>query len=92
MLFVKDAVQSVNSKEGIILGREQIKATENFSDGGTLNANILGYRYLGKDLAIAYGNWTAMGEDNLTVNGQWGNLFKIIGKDALLIMESAGIK
>ena len=92
MLFVKDAVQNVNSKEGIILGREQIKATENFSDGGTLNANILGYRYLGKDLAIAYGNWTAMGEDNLTVNGQWGNLFKIIGKDALLIMESAGIK
>ena len=92
MLFIENAVQNVNSKEGIIIGRKQIKATENFSDGGTLDANILGYRYLGKDLAIAYGNWTAMGEDDLTVNGQWGNLFKISGDDALLVMESAGIK
>ena len=92
MLFIENAVQNVNSKEGIIIGRKQIKATENFSDGGTLDANILGYRYLGKDLAIAYGNWTAMGEDDLTVNGQWGNLFKISGDDALLVMESAGIR
>jgi len=92
MLFIEEAVQNVNSKEGIILGREQIKETENYSDGGTLNANISGYRYLGNDLAIAYGNWVAIDDNNNTIIGQWGNLFKIKGDDALLIMESAGLR
>ena len=40
MLFTDDAIQNVNSKEGIVLGREQIKLTENYSDGGELNAII----------------------------------------------------
>ena len=91
MLFIDDAIQNVNSKEGIILGRQQIKQTENYSDGGELNANILGYKYLENDIAIAYGKWTAKAEDNSIVSGQWGNLFKIEGEKALLIMESAGL-
>ena len=91
MLFTDDAIQNVNSKEGIVLGREQIKLTENYSDGGELNAIILGYQYLGNDIAIAYGKWSSKAEDNSVVSGQWGNLFKIEGETALLIMESAGL-
>ena len=91
MLFIDDAIQNVNSKEGIILGRQQIKETESYSDGVELNANILGYQYLGNNIAIAYGKWTSKTEDNLIVSGQWGNLFKIEGEKALLIMESAGL-
>ena len=91
MLFTNDAIQNVNSKEGIVLGREQIKLTENYSDGGELNAIILGYQYLGNDIAIAYGKWSSKAEDNSVVSGQWGNLFKIEGEMALLIMESAGL-
>ena len=91
MLFTNDAIQNVNSKEGIVLGREQIKLTENYSDGGELNAIILGYQYLGNNIAIAYGKWSSKAEDNSVVSGQWGNLFKIEGETALLIMESAGL-
>lgn len=91
MLFTEDGIQNVNSKEGIVMGRQQIKQTENYSDGGELNANILGYRYLENDLAIAYGKWTAKGKDNSVNTGQWGNLFKIEGDKALLLMESAGL-
>ncbi len=91
MLFIDDGIQNVNSKEGIILGRQQIKQTENYSDGGEVNANILGYKYLENDIAIAYGKWTSKAEDNSIVSGQWGNLFKIEGEKALLIMESAGL-
>jgi hypothetical protein len=43
-------------------------------------------------LAIAYGNWVAIDDNNNTIIGQWGNLFKIKGDDALLIMESAGLR
>ena len=91
MLFTEDGIQNVNSKEGIVMGRQQIKQTENYSDGGELNANILGYRYLENDLAIAYGKWTAKGKDSSVRTGQWGNLFKIEGDKALLLMESAGL-
>ena len=91
MLFTEDGIQNVNSKNGIVMGRQQIKQTESYSDGSVLNATILGYRYLDNNLAIAYGKWTATGEDNSIVMGQWGNLFKIEGEKALLIMESAGL-
>ena len=91
MLFIDDAIQNVNSKEGIILGRKQIKQTESYDDGSELNANILGYQYLGDEIAIAYRKWTSKAEDNSIINGQWGNLFKVEGEKALLIMESAGL-
>ena len=91
MLFTEDGIQNVNSKNGIVMGHQQIKQTESYSDGSVLNATILGYRYLDNNLAIAYGKWTASGEDNSIVIGQWGNLFKIEGEKALLIMESAGL-
>ncbi|MDA0794705.1 MAG: nuclear transport factor 2 family protein [Bacteroidetes bacterium] len=91
MLFTEDGIQNVNSKNGIVMGRQQIKQTESYSDGSVLNATILGYRYLDNNLAIAYGKWTATGEDNSIVMGQWGNLFKIEGEKALLIMEPAGL-
>ena len=90
-MFITNVIQNVNSKEGIILGQQNIKATESYSDGEVLDANVLGYRYLGNNIAIAYGEWSATSKDNLTVNGQWGNLFKIEGEKALLIMESAGV-
>ena len=90
-LFISNGIQNVNSKEGIILGQQNIKATESYSDGEVLDANVLGYRYLGNNIAIAYGEWSATSKDNLTVNGQWGNLFKIEEETALLIMESAGV-
>jgi hypothetical protein len=51
----------------------------------------MGYRYLGNNIAIAYGNWSSTSDDNANVTGQWGNLFKIEGDEALLIMESAGM-
>jgi ketosteroid isomerase-like protein len=90
LLFTENGIQNVNSKEDIIIGRQQIKETESFTDGDVLNANILGYKYLGNNIAIAYGKWTSNTKDGPTVNGQWGNLFKIEGEKALLIMESAG--
>jgi ketosteroid isomerase-like protein len=91
MLFAQSGIQSVSSKKGIIIGRENIKSSEIFSDGQVLNANILGYRYLGNSLAIAYGNWTNIDENSNTMTtGQWGNLFKIEGDAASLLMESAG--
>ena len=91
MLFTENGIQSVNGKEGIIMGRQQIKDTEIYADGNELNANVMGYRYLGNNIAIAYGNWSSTSDDNAKVTGQWGNLFKIEGDEALLIMESAGM-
>lgn len=90
LLFTENGIQNVNSKEDIILGRQQIKETESFTDGDVLNANILGYKYLGNNISVAYGRWTSKSKDGSTINGQWGNLFKIDGEKALLIMESAG--
>ena len=91
MLFTEEGIQSVDGKEGIIMGRQQIKDTEIYTDGNELNANVMGYRYLGNNIAIAYGNWSSTSDDNAKVTGQWGNLFKIEGDEALLIMESAGM-
>ena len=91
MLFTEYGIQNVNSKEGIILGRQQIKETESYADEGELNATILDYQYLGENIAIAYGKWVSKSEDGTSVFGQWGNLFKIEGEKALLIMESAGL-
>jgi hypothetical protein len=91
MLFTEEGIQSVDGKEGIIMGRQQIKDTEIYADGNELNANVMGYRYLGNNIAIAYGNWSSTSDDNAKVTGQWGNLFKIEGDEALLIMESAGM-
>ena len=90
LLFTENGIQNVNSKEDIILGRQQIKEIESFTDGEVLNANILGYKYLGDNIAVSYGKWTSSAKDGSTINGQWGNLFKIDGEKALLIMESAG--
>ena len=91
MLFKEEGIQSVDGKDGIIMGRQQIKDTEIYADGNKLNANVMGYRYLGNNIAIAYGNWSSTSDDNAKVTGQWGNLFKIEGDEALLIMESAGM-
>ena len=91
-LFTENALQNVSSKDGIVVGRENIKATEIFLDGQILDANILGYRYLGDSLAIGYGNWTQLDKTtNSMVRGQWGNIFKIDGNTAYLEMESAGL-
>ena len=91
MLFTEEGIQSVDGKEGIIMGRQQIKDTEIYADGNELNANVMGYRYLGNNIAIAYGNWSSTSDDNAKATGQRGNLFKIEGDEALLIMESAGM-
>lgn len=92
LLFAENGIQSVSSKEGVIVGRESIKSSEVFSDGYILNANILGYRYLGNSIAIGYGNWTQLDEKaNTMVTGLWGNLFKIEGDVAYLLIESAGL-
>ena len=91
MLFTENAIQNVSSKEGIVVGRDKIKATEVFSDGMVLDANILGYKYLGDALAVGYGNWTQLDTTtNTMVRGQWGNVFKVDGDTAYLVMESAG--
>ena len=92
MLFTENAIQNVSSKEGIVVGRDKIKATEVFADGMVLDANILGYTYLGDSLAVGYGNWTQLDTStNTMVRGQWGNVFKIDGDTAYLVMESAGL-
>lgn len=92
MLFTQNGIQSVSSKEGVVVGRKKIVSTEIFTDGQVLNANILGYRYIGDSLAIAYGKWNQTDEkSNTMVTGQWGNLFKIDGDVAYLLMESAGL-
>ena len=92
MLFTQNGIQSVSSKDGVVIGRKKIVSNISFSDGQVLNANILGYRYIGDSLAIAYGNWTQTDEkSNTMVAGQWGNLFKIDGDVAYLLMESAGL-
>ncbi len=92
MLFAENGIQSVDSNEGIVMGRQQIATTQIFSEGQVLNANILGYKYLGNSLAIAFGNWTQLDEtSNLMLSGQWGNLFQIEGDMAYLLMESAGL-
>ena len=91
MLFTQDGIQNVASKDGIVMGREQIKATTTFSEGQVLNANLLGYMDLGNSLAIAWGNWTQVDSaSNTSLRGQWGNLFEIKGDTAYVLMESAG--
>ena len=76
MLFIDDAIQNVNSKEGIILGRQQIKETESYSDGVELNANILGYQYLENNIAIAYGKWTSKTERQFNCQRSMGKPFQ----------------
>ena len=91
MLFTQDGIQNVASKDGIVMGREQIKATTTFSEDQVLNANLLGYMDLGNSLAIAWGNWMQVDSaSNTTLRGQWGNLFEIKGDTAYVLMESAG--
>jgi len=91
MLFTQDGIQNVASKDGIVMGREQIKATTTFSEGQVLNANLLGYMDLGNSLAISWGNWMQVDSaSNTTLRGQWGNLFEIKGDTAYVLMESAG--
>ena len=91
MLFTQDGIQNVASKDGIVMGREQIKATTTFSEDQVLNANLLGYMDLGNSLAIAWGNWMQVDSaSNTTLRGQWGNLFEIKGDTAYILMESAG--
>ena len=91
MLFTQDGIQNVASKDGIVMGREQIKATTTFSEGQVLNANLLGYMDLGNSLAIAWGNWMQVDSaSNTSLRGQWGNLFEIKGDTAYVLMESAG--
>ena len=91
MLFTQDGIQNVASKDGIVMGREQIKATTTFSEDQVLNANLLGYMDLGNSLAIAWGNWMHVDSaSNTSLRGQWGNLFEIKGDTAYVLMESAG--
>ena len=91
MLFTQDGIQNIASKDGIVMGREQIKATTTFSEDQVLNANLLGYMDLGNSLAIAWGNWTQVDSaSNTSLRGQWGNLFEIKGDTAYVLMESAG--
>jgi hypothetical protein len=91
MLFTQDGIQNVASKDGIVMGREQIKDTTTFSEGQVLNANLLGYMDLGNSLAIAWGNWMQVDKaSNKSLRGQWGNLFEIKGDTAYVLMESAG--
>jgi ketosteroid isomerase-like protein len=92
LLFSENGIQNVSSKEGIILGRDNIRNSEIFLEGHLLNANITGYKYLENSLAIAYGKWSQTDENTGEITtGQWGNLFKIEGENAFLIMESAGL-
>ena len=92
LLFTDNGIQSVSSKNSILLGREKIRDSEIFSEGQTLSANIMGYKYLENSIAIAYGKWFQIDEiKGTTMSGQWGNLFKIEGDKAMLIMESAGV-
>jgi ketosteroid isomerase-like protein len=91
MLFTENAIQNVSSNQGIVVGRDNIKASLDLTDGMVLDANILGYTYLGDSISIAYGNWTSLDTTNNTmVSGQWGNVFKIEAETAYLVMESAG--
>jgi ketosteroid isomerase-like protein len=91
MLFTENAIQNVSSNEGIVVGRDNIKASLDLADGMVLDANIIGYTYLGDSLSIAYGNWTSLDTTNNTmVRGQWGNVFEIQSETAYLVMESAG--
>ncbi len=92
LLFTENSIQSVSSKNGIILGRKKIRDSEIFSEGQILSANIMGYKYLENSIAIAYGKWLQIDQKTgAKTGGQWGNLFKIKGDKALLIMESAGV-
>ena len=92
LLFTENSIQSVSSKNGIILGRKKIRDSEIFSEGQILSANIMGYKYLENSIAIAYGKWLQIVQKTgAKTGGQWGNLFKIKGDKALLIMESAGV-
>jgi hypothetical protein len=83
--FIVDGVRVIGKK--INVGREEIRAyldrmmsasklTAKPNDELLLPVNILGYRELGNDIVIAY--------------GQWGNPFKIEGDQAKLLMEIAG--
>jgi ketosteroid isomerase-like protein len=91
MLFTQNGIQNVASKDGIVMGREQIKATTTFSEDQVLNANLLGYMDLGNSLAIAWGNWMQVDSaSNTSLRGQWGNLFEIKEDTAYVLMESAG--
>jgi ketosteroid isomerase-like protein len=91
MLFTENAIQNLSSNEGIVVGRDNIKASLDLADGMILDANIMGYTYLGDSLSIAYGNWTSLDTtNNKMVRGQWGNVFEIQSETAYLVMETAG--
>ena len=62
MLFAENGIQSVDSKEGVVIGREKIGTSQMFSEGQVLNANILGYKYLGNSLAIAFNPFKSFGK------------------------------
>jgi len=90
--FIKNGIRTVSGTQGVLIGKDNISSSFDIVEGETLNANILGYKYLNNSLAIGYGQWRRSDkENNVLTSGNWGNIFLIQDESVKFVMESAGV-
>lgn len=90
--FIENGIRTVSGTQGVLVGIDNISSSFDIVEGETLNANILGYKYLNNSLAIGYGQWRRSDkENNVLTSGNWGNIFLIQDESVKFVMESAGI-
>ncbi len=90
--FIENGIRTVSGTQGVLVGIDNISSSFDIVEGETLNANILGYKYLNNSLAIGYGQWRRSDkENNVLTSGNWGNIFLIQDQSVKFVMESAGI-
>lgn len=90
--FIKNGIRTVSGTQGVLVGIDNISSSFDIVEGETLNANILGYKYLNNSLAIGYGQWRRSDkENNVLTSGNWGNIFLIQDESVKFVMESAGV-
>ena len=90
--FIENGIRTVSGTQGVLVGIDNISSSFDIVEGETLNANILGYKYLNNSLAIGYGQWRRSDkENNVLTSGNWGNIFLIQDESVKFVMESAGV-
>ena len=91
MLFRADGIRSVSGNSEIALDRAGVLKSLQGENGGTLSAQMKGFKDVGNNLVVAHGQWQVQGPNgDVAAFGQWGNLFETSDSGALLVMESAG--
>ena len=97
--FTEDGVRLVSGLSGVFSGREEISESfgrkwsgeVDISSGTVLKGKVLGVKTISPEFVAANGTWRLFSRDGQLIDGgQWGNVFRIEGDEAKLVLECAG--